>query len=129
MTTQITITLSDDLYAQAERFARLANRDIASVLVNAIHSSIPPMSAKAAALEPISSLSDEKVLALTELEMEPEEDVYLSELLDKQQAGTLAEAERHKLQALMQTYQEGLLRKATALSEAVRRGLTEPLGE
>jgi hypothetical protein len=129
MTTQITITLSDGLYAQAEQFARLANRDIASILLNAINSSIPPMSAQAASLEPISSLSDEQVLALTELQMEPEEDIYVSELLDKQQAGILTETERYELQTLMQTYQEGLLRKATALSEAVRRGLMEPLGE
>jgi hypothetical protein len=28
---------------------------------------------------------------------------------------------------LMQLYQEGLLRKATALAEAVKRGLIEPL--
>jgi hypothetical protein len=129
MTTQITITLSDELYAQAEQFARLANRDVASVLLNAIHSSIPPTSAKAAALEPISLLSNEQVLALTEVHMEPGEDIYVSELLDKQQAGTLTETERYELQTLIQTYQEGLLRKATALSEAVRRGLMEPLGE
>jgi hypothetical protein len=129
MTTQITITLSDELYAQAEQFARLANRDIASILLNAINSSIPPMSTQAASLEPISSLSDEKVLALTELQMEPEEDIYVSQLLDKQQAGKLTGSERYELQTLMQTYQEGLLRKATALSEAVRRGLVEPLGE
>jgi hypothetical protein len=75
MTAQITIALSDELYAQVEQFARLANRDVASVLLNAIHSSIPPTSAKAAALEPISPLSDQQVLALTELQMEPEEDI------------------------------------------------------
>ncbi len=61
--------------------------------------------------------------------MEPEEDFCVSELLDKQQSGTLTENERYELQTLMQTYQEGLLRKATALSEAVRRGLMEPLSE
>jgi hypothetical protein len=75
MTAQTTIALSDELYAQVEQFARLANRDVASVLLNAIHSSIPPTSAKAAALEPISPLSDQQVLALTELQMEPEEDI------------------------------------------------------
>jgi len=129
MTTQITITLSDELYEQAERFARLANRDVATVLVNAIHSSIPFTSAKAAALAPISALPDEQVLHLTQLQMEPEEDEALSELLDKQQAGILTDTEQYELQALMQTYQEGLLRKATALSEAVRRGLMPPLSE
>jgi hypothetical protein len=51
----------------------------------------------------------------------------LSELLDRQQSGLLVESERLELQTLMQIYQEGLLRKATALSEAVNRGLMEPL--
>jgi hypothetical protein len=32
-----------------------------------------------------------------------------------------------QLEELMQIYREGLLRKATALSEAVQRGLMEPL--
>ena len=50
-----------------------------------------------------------------------------SELLDRQQAGILTEAERPELWVLMQTYQFLLLRKAQALSEAVSRGLQEPL--
>jgi hypothetical protein len=54
-------------------------------------------------------------------------DTRLSELLDHQQAGILVEGDRLELQTLMQIYQEGLFRKATALSEAVKRGLMEPL--
>ncbi|MGQ9873163.1 hypothetical protein [Leptodesmis sp.] len=61
--------------------------------------------------------------------MEPEQDARLSELLDLQQSGLLEKDERSELQTLMQIYQEGLLRKATALSEAVNRGLMEPLSE
>jgi hypothetical protein len=61
--------------------------------------------------------------------MEPEQDAQLSKLLDRQQAGLLVESERIELQTLMQIYQEGLLRKATALSEAVKRGLIEPLNQ
>ena len=68
-------------------------------------------------------------MTLSELQMEPDQDTRLSELLDRQQAGLLTEAERPELQALMQIYQESLLRKATALSEAVQRGLMEPLAE
>ncbi|MEH1797108.1 hypothetical protein [Nostoc sp.] len=64
---------------------------------------------------------------LTELQMESEQDARLSELLDRQQAATLTEEERSELQTLIQVYQEELLRKATALSEAVKRGLIEPL--
>jgi hypothetical protein len=64
---------------------------------------------------------------LTQLEMEPAQDSRLSELLDKQQAGTLNSTEPQELDHLMQIYREGLLRKATALAEAVKRGLMEPL--
>ncbi len=129
MSTQITITLPDEVYQRAERFARLANRDIASVLADTIRLSIPPIRADIFDLEPISDLSDEQVLALTELQMESDQDTRLGELLDHQQAGLLVENERLELQALMQIYQEGLLRKATALSEAVKRGLMESLSQ
>lgn len=129
MSTQITITLPDEVYQRAERFARLANRDVASVLADTIQLSIPPIRADILDLEPVSTLSDEQVLALTELQMEPDQDARLSELLDRQQAGLLVEDERLELQTLMQIYQEGLLRKATALSEAVKRGLIEPLNQ
>ncbi|MEA5599930.1 hypothetical protein [Nostoc sp. UHCC 0252] len=127
MSTQIIITLPDDIYQRVERFARLANRDVASILVDTIQLSIPPVSGDISDLEPVSVLSDEQVLVLTELQMEPEQDARLSELLDRQQSGTLSEGDRSELQTLMQVYQEGLLRKATALSEAVKRGLIEPL--
>jgi hypothetical protein len=129
MSTQITITLTDDVYQKADRFARLANRDIASVLADTIQSSIPNISEAATTLVPISLLSDADVLALTELQMEPAQDIRLSTLLDRQQAGLLTDLDRSELQLLMQTYQEGLLRKATALSEAVKRKLIKPLSE
>ena len=127
MSTQITITLPDEVYQRAERFARLANRDVASVLADTIQLSIPPVRADIIDLEPLSTLSDEQVLALTELQMEPDQDTRLSELLACQQAGILAEHECSELQILIQIYQQGLLRKATALSEAVKRQLIEPL--
>jgi hypothetical protein len=127
MSTQITITLSDDIYQRAELFARLANRDIASVLADTIQISIPPIRLDVLDLKPIADISDEQVLALAELQMEPDQDTRLSELLDHQQAGLMTESERLELQALMQIYQEGLLRKATALGEAFKRGLVEPL--
>lgn len=127
MSTQVTITLPDDVYQRANQFAQLANQDIASVLADTIQSSIPDLSLTATNLTPISLLSDADVLALTELQMEPDQDARLSELLDRQQAGTLTSSDQTELQILMQTYQEGLLRKATAMSEAVKRQLIPPL--
>jgi len=129
MSTKVTITLPDEVYQRAERFARLANRDVASILADSIQLSIPPVRANVTDLEPVSALSDAQVLALTELQMEPDQDARLSKLLDRQQAGFLTETERPELQTLMQIYQEGLLQKATALSEAVKRQLIEPLSE
>lgn len=75
----------------------------------------------------INSLPDEKVIALTQLQMAPYQDQRLSKLLYNQQAGTLKDIEHLELLALMQVYQENLLIKANALREAVVRGLRKPL--
>jgi predicted transcriptional regulator len=123
----VTINLPDDVYRRAERFAHLANRDLSSVLADTLTRSLPPISAEIDTLPPISNLSDRQVMALTQLEMESAQDARLSELLDKQQSGTLNSEEPEELDNLMQIYREGLLRKATALAEAVKRGLMEPL--
>jgi hypothetical protein len=127
MTTQITLNIPDDVYQRAERFARLANRDIASVLADSIAQSIPPLGVHINTLTPVTELSTEQLLALTELQLEPQQDAQLSDLLDQQQAGTISTESRLELEALMQVYQEGLLRKATALAEAVKRGLIPPM--
>ena len=123
MSTQITVTLPDEVYQRVQRLAQLASRDVADILTDAIKLSIPPVSLHTETIEPISVLSDEQIIALTQLQMEPEQDQRLSNLLDKQQAGILTNNQRLELLTLMQIYQEGLLRKATALSEAVKRGL------
>jgi predicted transcriptional regulator len=123
----ITIDLPDDVYRRAERFARLANRDLPSVLADTLTQSLPPISVDIEALPSVADLSNEQVTALAQLEMEPFQDARLSELLDKQQAGILTAEEPQELNELMQIYREGLLRKATALAEAVKRGLMEPL--
>ena len=127
MTTQVTITLPDDIYRKAERFARLANCDISTVFANTIEQSIPSLRPETETLPLIADLDDEEVLAIAHLQMSPEEDCRLSELLDRQQSGQLTKTERPELNTLMQVYQEGLLRKATALKEAVQRGLMNPL--
>lgn len=76
---------------------------------------------------PVETLSDEEVLALTELQMAPEEQSRLSDLLERNREDELdAEAER-QLDELMHLYESGLIRKAEALRVAVQRGLREPL--
>ncbi len=127
MSTQVTLTLPDEVYRRAERLAQLSSRDVADVLADTIALSLAAVALKSEAVQPISALSNEEVMALAELQMAPEQDQRLSNLLDKQQAGTLIEIEGSELLALMQVYQENLLRKAQALNQAVQRGLLKPL--
>jgi hypothetical protein len=127
MSTQVIVTLPDEVYQRAERLAQLTGRNVADVLADTNVLSLPPLNPPAKMHKPITDLSDEDVLTLAELQMHPDQDRKLSLLLDQQQAGGLPDAERVELLALMQLYQEGLLRKAQALHEAVKRGLREPL--
>ena len=127
MSTQVTVTLPDEVYSRAQRLAQLVQRDVADVLAETLTLSLPPLHAQSVAPPPVATLDDEEVVALAELQMEPAEDRRLSLLLERQQAGSMTEGERAELGVLMQRYQEGLLRKAQALQEAVRRGLREPL--
>ncbi len=127
MSIQVTVTLPDEVYQRAERLAQLTSRDIADVLADTIVLSLTPLTPQTKMFEPVTELSDEEILALTELQMTPDQDKRLSLLLDRQQAGELSGDERVELLALIQLYQEGLLRKAQALHEAVKRGLREPL--
>lgn len=137
MNTQITLNLPDEIYKKAEHFAQLTNRNIADVLTQVIALSLSPIASQSTSAESlenvsvaslsVTSLSDEEVIALTESQMEPEQDQRLSELLYNQQAGILTNAEHSELVSLMQVYQEKLLLKAQALREAVGRGLREPL--
>jgi hypothetical protein len=127
MSTQVIVDLPDNVYRRAQRLAQLTGRDIADILTTTLELSLPPLMSEIEVNQSLASLSNEEVIARSELQMEVEQDRRLSELLHKQQAGKISEAERIELQALMRVYEMGLLRKSQALAEAVRRGLREPL--
>ncbi|BAZ14637.1 hypothetical protein NIES4071_64810 [Calothrix sp. NIES-4071] len=123
MDTQITLNLPSSVYDKAKHLAQLTNRDIADVLTQAITLSLLPITPKEAPTKnlenfSINSLPDEKVIALTELQMAPSQDQRLSELLYNQQAGTLKDTEHSELLALMQVTHENLLLKANALQRS-----------
>jgi hypothetical protein len=125
MATEVTITLPDDVYQRAQRFAQLANRDLNSILANSVGGSLSSISPHLENLTPIDHLSDTEILALSNLEMEAAQDTRLSELLEKQRERLLLPGEPQELESLMQIYREALLRKTAALVEAVKRGLRE----
>jgi hypothetical protein len=127
MSTRVTVTLTDETYRRAEYLARLTGRDVEDILTEALSISLQSFDSHSPLRMPVADLSDGEVLALADSTMEASQDQRMSELLYKQQAGELTPDEQPELTALMQVYQHGLLRKAQALNEAVRRGLREPL--
>jgi hypothetical protein len=127
MTTQITVTLPDAVLRRAELLAQRTGRAVADVLAETIELSLRPLGTASGGGAPVTDLSDADVLAAAEAELSAAEDARLSELLDRQQAGRLDNGERAELSALIERYEAGLLRKAQALREAVRRGMREPL--
>jgi hypothetical protein len=127
MSIPVTVNLADDVYQRAKRFALIANRDLSSVIADTVANSFPLTGVDSDLISPVADLTDEQVMALTQLEMEPLQDAKLSTLLDRQQAGNLESGEPEELESLRQVYRESLLRKATALAEAVKRGLMELL--
>jgi predicted DNA-binding protein len=127
MSAQITLTLPDDVMRRAELLARHTNRPVADVLAETLELSLNPLEALQGRREPMTKWTDEEVLKAADDRISEEEDDRFSELLDRQQAGAMSQAERTELAAFMERYQVGMLRKAWALREAVRRGLREPL--
>lgn len=127
MNTEVTLTLSADHYQRAKELANLTGRSINDLLSESIKNLLSPLAFPTTSTQPVSALSDKEVLALTELQLSEEQDDRLSALLNKQQEGKINTQESAELFALMQVYQDGLLRKARSLNEAVKRGLMEPL--
>ncbi len=127
MTVPVTINLPDEVYQRAERFAKLANRDLSSIITDTVLSALPPIGPHIETLSAIDDLSDGELVAIATSRMGPEQDSRMSILLDKQRENKLAIGEANELQTLMQSYQEGWLRQTAALTQAIKRGLMEPM--
>ncbi|MGF1591094.1 MAG: hypothetical protein ACFCU7_17970 [Pleurocapsa sp.] len=129
MNKPITLNLPEDVYNRAEGLAQLIGRNLNDVLIEAISlslSSTSPINESDCAprtgeanrhfSESVKSLSDSEVIAMSELQMESEQDLRLSQLLSKQQALRLTEAERPELWTLMQVYQTLLVIKGSSIA-------------
>lgn len=125
--TQVTLTLSDELYKQALRWSAITRRDLAQTLTDVLSAALTPVYMEPRLEKPVSSLSDEQVLALTKAKMRPEQGERMERLLEKQREGQLAEEEHGELLALMQIYDQLWIRQSEALAEARERGLLGPM--
>jgi hypothetical protein len=124
MSTQVIVTLDDEVFREAKRLAEQSGRDIGELIATTFGIAVTSLRQPS---QPIETLTDEEVLSLAESRMDATLNARMSELLDKQQSGKLNESEEHELSLLIYVYQEGSLRKADALLEANRRGLSPQL--
>lgn len=121
-----TIAISDKTYQRAEKLARLIRRDVDEILTMLLEVSLP-LTPEINIDRPITDLSDSETMALCRLQMQPDSDKRHSELLAFQKERDLRDTEQIELDALTRVYEIGLLYKAQAMAEAVKRGLIEPL--
>ena len=124
MSAEITLTLTDTVFERAQLWAQHSGRPVDEFLAEALELSLSPLGEAPKRAE---LWSNDEVLSGCEATMDETDDLRLSELLEKQRESQLAESDAAELRRLMFSYQEGLLRKAMALREAVRRGLRESL--
>jgi negative regulator of replication initiation len=127
MAMQVTLNIREETYRYAEWLARTTGRSVSDILATLLDNTLPAPERSTNILKPVEELTDSQVVALTEFQMSPREDRRLSDLLRLQQERALTQSEHEDLDRLMQIYQQGLLRKAQALREAVHRGLRAPL--
>jgi hypothetical protein len=127
MSTQVVLTLSDDLYARAKQWAALTRRDLPETLTDALEIVLTPLPEPPKGELPVTSMSDAEVMALAQAQMAPQQGTRLDHLLAKQREEQLTTPEQAELLALMQGYHRLWLRQSEALAEAVRRGLREAL--
>lgn len=119
MSQVVTLAIPDRTARSANDIAQRTRRSLEDVLIEWID--------QAAAEIPINYLPDAQILALCNSELDVELQQELSQLLADSREGMLNSASQERLDALMQLYRRGLVRKAEAVQIAVKRGLLQPL--
>jgi Tfp pilus assembly ATPase PilU len=115
----VTLELPEHVIRRARAVAARMHRRVEDVIVDWVD--------QAAAEVPAEVLSDEDILALCDMQMTHEDQEELSQLLARNREGQLVDTDRARLDALMQMYRQGLVRKAQAWKIAVARGLRAAL--
>ncbi len=103
------------------------HRDITETLTDALRIVLTPVHSDLTIESPLTTLSNDEVLALTAIQMDEFQAGQLNRLLNMQQAGMLKDPDHLSLVALMQIYNQLWIRQSEALAEAVRRGIHPPL--
>jgi hypothetical protein len=126
MSTDITLSLSDQVLHGAQVVASSSNRDVQSVLVSTLETAIRSLKPDETE-QRLAAMSDEEVLALADATMSASRSRRLATLNERQKNSRLTPMESAELAGLVQEYAVGNLWKAHGLKEAMRRGLRERL--
>lgn len=119
MNQEVTIKISEQVWQRASILAKQKHRKIEKIIEDLLEETVSETR--------IEDLSDEEVLALTELQLSPTQQKLFSQLLRKNREKLLTAKDKIRLDELMRIYENGLLRKSKALRVAVERGLIPPL--
>lgn len=116
---EVTLSLPEKVYRDISTAAKKSKREIVDLIVDVVQEKYSNHSSE----RPLASLSDEEVLALANLQMPKKQSERHSELLYKNQAGTLNPEERQELEFFQQVYGVALSRKTDGIYEAIQRNL------
>ena len=121
---EITLNLPKKVYLNLSKSAKKSKRSFDEFVSEKLQSS-----AEILTENPLAKSSDEEVLEAAKLWIPESQSEKHSELLHKNQADMLTDAERKELNFFQQIYQIALLRKAQGITEALRRGLIKSVDE
>ncbi len=118
MAQTVTLELPQTIYLPARRMAEVTNRSLEDLLVCALKASLPPLdglpSELVEDLVSLESLDDESLRQVMVSKVPTAQQDELDHLLRRNQAGTLTEQERQKLDRLQREADRVMLRKARA---------------
>jgi hypothetical protein len=118
MSQTVMLNLPDKFYEPIQRIAQATSQPIESLLLKVLQNSLPPLDGlPKEQIEELTQLETWDDLALRQLLLKTvpqEQQEELDHLLDKNQAGTLTEAEQKRLSFLQSVVNKIMLQKARA---------------
>lgn len=118
---EITLNLPENIYKNVSTVAKKSKRKVVDLIVDVIEEKYSSQSSDRL----LANRSDAEVLALANLQIPEKQSTRHSELLYKNQAGTLTPQEKKELDFFQQIYGVALSQKTDGIAEAVCRKLIE----
>jgi len=117
---QIMVNIPDELETAARNIAIRTHRKVEDVLQERLNQYVSET--------PVDWLFDGQLIDLMSSQLSDDHQSELSDLLEINRERIMSSTERKRLDELMQIYGQGMVQKAEATKEAVKRGLIPPLG-